>query len=134
EFRKYNYALNEHKNSSINPKRVSVVADLIKQNATILNFEDLRRTDVVLYYISLIFPTNTPYKEKWYPETSCYNPYNFDILPKIISKRYFEKIKVLFAVENVNELKIKIDNIIEQDNVGGFHKVPHIKNGLNYDQ
>lgn len=135
EFRKYNYTLNEFKNQSVNPKRVSVVADLIRKYATILKFENLKRADIVLYYISLFYPNKTAFSEKWFPETSCYNSFHFEVFPKIISKRYFEKIKFLFDVENVEELKTKLEELEEKDNIQtGYFKIPSIKSGFKFEE
>jgi hypothetical protein len=134
-FRHYNYTLNEYKNKSLNSKRISVTADLIKQYATILKFEDLKRTDILLYYISLFYPSKETYSSGyWFPETSCYNSYTIEVLPKLISKRYFEKIKILFDVENESEFKAKIEMLNEKDSLQrGYYGVPNIKAGLNFD-
>ncbi len=138
-FRTYNSTLNEYKNQTINPKRVSVVADKIKQYSTILNFKDLRETDILLYYLSLLNPSKSMYFKYWFPETSCYNSFDINILPKIVSKRFFEKVKIVFAVEDVNELRSKIDNVEKDDqefrnNVRGFYyTIPYIKSGLHYE-
>lgn len=138
-FRTYNSTLNEYKNQTINPKRVSVVADKIKQYSTILNFKDLRETDILLYYLSLLNPSQSMYFKYWFPETSCYNSFDINILPKIVSKRFFEKVKIVFAVEDVNELRSKIDNVEKDDqefrnNVRGFYyTIPYIKSGLHYE-
>ncbi|PZT98089.1 MAG: hypothetical protein DI622_22665, partial [Chryseobacterium sp.] len=98
KFRTYNYTLNEFKNRSINPKRISVVADKIKQYATIMNFKDLKEADLLLYYLSLFYPGKNQFFKYWFPETSCYNSFDVTILPKIISKRFFEKVKIIFNV------------------------------------
>ena len=129
-FRHYNYTLNEFKNRD----RVSVTADLIKQNATILKFDDLKRTDVLLYYMSLLYPNKSTFNNSWFPETSCYNSYPTEILPKLVSKRYFEKIKILFEVKNESEFKKKIEVIIEEDNYRkAYFNIPKITVGLNID-
>jgi len=137
-FRTYNYTLNEFKNQSINPKRISVVADKIKQYATILNFKDLKETDILLYYLSLDYPSKHFFKY-WFPETSCYNSFDINVLPKIVSKRFFEKVKILFDVNSANELREKIDNLEKIDNEFQSHSdrfhytIPSIKNGLHYE-
>lgn len=137
-FRAYNYTLNEFKNNDINPKRVSIVADKIKQYSTILDFKELRETDVLLYYLSLFYPSKNGFFKYWFPETSCYNPYDIKILPKIISKRYFEKVKTLFQVETPSELKEKIDDLEDVDvefksnSRSFYYNFPPLKIGLNY--
>lgn len=132
-FRKYNYTLNEYKNQTINPRRISVVADLIKKYSTVVKFEQNKNADILNYYMSLIYPQDTGFVDYWFPETSCYNPwYNAELFPKIISKRYFEKIKFLFNVEDVESFKELINKVMEKDTIQrGHHKVPKIENGLN---
>ncbi len=138
-FRTYNSTLNEYKNQSINPKRVSVVADKIKQYSTIINFKDLKETDILLYYLSLLNPSKNQFFKYWFPETSCYNSFDINILPKIVSKRFFEKLKIIFNVKDANELRNKIDNVVKEDeefrsNMRGFYYTfPYIKIGLHYE-
>ncbi len=129
-FKKYNYTLNEYKNQRITPKRVSVVADYINKYSTIVKFEDIRASDILIYYMSLIYPNESAYNN-WYPETSCYNSYRLDLFPKIISKRYFEKFKHLFDVNDIDEYKNKISNIIDKDKADrGYYNFPKIEVGL----
>ncbi len=132
DFKKYNYTLNEFKNQKINPKRVSVSADLVKKYSTIVKFEENKSSDILSYYMSLIHPSNTGYVQNWFPETSCYNSLYFDLFPKIISKRYFEKIKDLFNVESIQLYKKLINVVRDKDDIQrGFYKIPKIENGLN---
>jgi hypothetical protein len=132
DLRKYNYTLNEFKNQKINPKRVSVVADLIKKYSTIVKFEENKSSDILSYYMSLIHPPNTGFVHNWFPETSCYNSYNFDLFPKIISKRYFEKVKYLFNVENIESYKELINRVKDKDDIQrGYYNVPKVENGMN---
>tara|TARA_R110002049_G_scaffold308805_1_gene514136 strand:+ start:140 stop:1594 length:1455 start_codon:yes stop_codon:yes gene_type:complete len=132
-FRKYNYTLNEYKNQTINPKRISVVADLIKKYSTVVKFEQNKNSDILNYFMSLIYPTDTGFVDTWFPETSCYNSwYDTELFPKIISKRYFEKIKFLFNVKDVESYKELINKVKDKDNIQrGHHKIPKIENGLN---
>lgn len=139
KFRTYNYTLNEFKNQSINPKRISVVADKIKQYATIINFKDLKETDILLYYLSLFYPCKDGFFKYWFPETSCYNSFDISILPKIVSKRFFEKVKVIFDVSSADELKSKIENLeitdkeFQNKSNRFYNNIPFIKNGLHYE-
>ncbi len=134
DFRKYNYTLNEFKNRTINPKRVSVVADLIKKYSTIIKFEENKSSDILSYYMSIIYPANSGFVDTWYPETSCYNSWYFDLFPKIISKRYFEKIKFLFNVEDIKSYKELINQVKDKDDTQrGYYKIPKIENGLNFE-
>lgn len=132
-FRNYNYTLNKYKNQTINPKRISVVADLIKKYSTVVKFEQNKNSDILNYYMSLIYPKDNGFIDSWFPETSCYNSwYNTELFPKIISKRYFEKVKFLFNVEDIESFKELINKVKEKDNIQrGHHRVPKIEIGLN---
>ena len=76
----------------------------------------LIEADVLLYYISLLFPNSKSYMGGyWFPETSCYRFYKLRVLSKTISERYFNKVKVLFGVQTKAELSTKTDEIILVD-------------------
>ena len=130
--RKYAYTLNEHKNQTINPKRISVTADLIKKYSTLIKFEENIASDVLIYYMSLIYPDKSSYLGNWFPETSCYNSWYKELFPKLISKRYFEKVKLLFDVTDVEQYKAKIKEIANTENIQrGHFNIPSIQIGLN---
>jgi hypothetical protein len=135
EFRQYVSTLNEHRNKKYQLNRVSVTADLIKQRAgEKYGFELLKDTDILLYYLSLLFPNNKSYyRGYWFPETSCYRNWRMRILPKTVSERYFNKVKVLFGVKDKAELISKVDEIEKagNDKVNDFnYMIPNMKKGL----
>jgi len=139
EFRHFVSSLNEHRNKKLQLNRVSVTADTIKQRATEkFNFEILIEADVLLHYISLLFPNNlSNYGGYWFPETSCYRFYKLRVLSKTISERYFNNVKVLFGVQTKAELVTKVDEIIKsgQDKINDFnYRIPNIKVGLRVDE
>ena len=103
-FQKYNYTLDRYKNERYNLRRVSVTADLVSQFTQKLNMQFLVQTDILLYYLSLIYPSNSMLEGIWYPTIGCYNR-KVEILPRLISKRYFDQVKVLFGVNNVTQFK-----------------------------
>ena len=112
---------------------ISVNADYIYKNATRLRPDELVKTDLLLYYLSIIFPKNFGYKAIWYPDCSVYNR-GTEVLPKLASKRYFEKAKVLFGVNNVEEYKNLVSSLkITKDYYDGYHVIPKIKNGLSFE-
>lgn len=62
EFRQYVYFLNEYRNKKYQLNRISVTADTLKKRATEkYNFETLQKVDILLYYISLLFPNKKSY-------------------------------------------------------------------------
>ena len=128
-FRAYNYMLNQFMNTS---RRISVVADYIKLYSAPAEFERLIRADILLYYISLWCHTNDILDTYWWPELSVYNQ-NKDILPYMASKKYFEKAKVLFGVNTVDEYKrliVSTPDILERN---GQYRVPMLPIGLERD-
>lgn len=134
DFRKYNYTLNAFKNQTIYPQRISVVADLIKKYSTVIKFEENISSDILSYYMSLIYPANPTIEYTWYPETSCYNAWYLGLFPKIISKRYFEKIRFLFDVEDIKSYKELINKLQDKDSVQrGYYRIPKIELGLHFE-
>lgn len=69
----------------------------------------------------------------WYPTTGCYNR-KVEILPRLISKRYFEQVKALFGVNNVTEFKKLLDGIKSKPLNDPYYRIPSIKQGLLYDK
>lgn len=130
-FRIYNYSLNKYVNQRMHSgRRISVVADRIKTNAVRVKFDDMVRTDLLLYYLSLIYPGKSMFEYYWYPDLSPYN-HQFAVLPRIVSLRYFNKAKVLFGVTSVAQYKALISSIDEPNNVrDGYHNVPSASKGL----
>ena len=129
-FQTHNYTLNDYKNKQEKSNRVSINADYIYNHAKAIKNTDLVRTDLLLYYLSVLYPSNFGYKTFWYPDCSIYNR-GVEVLPKLVSKRYFEKAKVLFGVTNVEEyVKLISSSKVASDYYDGMHMIPNIKNGL----
>lgn len=128
-FRTYNYTLNRYKNDRSQLRRVSVVADKMKANSVKVKFENMVRTDLLLYYLSLIYPSKDMFERYWYPELSAYNQ-QFVVLPKLASLRYFDKAKVMFGVSTVEEYKNIVSSIKEPELRDGYHNIPTAAKGL----
>lgn len=131
-FRTYNYTLNRYKNDRCQLRRVSVVADRMKANSVKVKFENMVRTDLLLYYLSLIYPSKDMFERYWYPELSAYNQ-QFVVLPKLASLRYFDKAKVMFGVGTVEEYKNIVSSIKEPELRDGYHNIPTAAKGLLYE-
>lgn len=131
-FRKYNYTLDKYKNARYNLSRVSVTADLISQYAKALDMRFLVQADILLYYLSLIYPSASLMDEIWFPVMGCYNQ-KTEILPRLVSKRYFKHAKVLFGVNSAEDFKRLLDDV-KVDRLNGNYRVPSIKQGLLYDR
>jgi hypothetical protein len=122
----------------MNLGRSSVTADLINKRAsTKYDFDLLMETDLFLHYLSLLYmESKTDKLSIWFPETSCYNTWGntrIRFLTKTASERYFNKFKILFVVNDKNELMKKLDDIVNAGNKGFFDMnsfVADIKDGF----
>lgn len=132
-FREYNYTLNELVNETYPSKRLSVTADYIKKYADRIPFDNLIKADILLFYLSVLYPGDNFLDRIWYPELAVYNQ-QLQVLPKIISKRYFDSCKCLFGVQTIEEYKkllLDLNDAIRQLGTG-LQGVPNIKEGLLY--
>lgn len=132
-FQSYIATFNRVKHDLTNSRRISITADTVKQYATILKFEDLVASDILLYYLSLVFPGSGYFDTYWYPDLSVYNGY-VELYPRLVSKRYFEKFKRLFNVEDEAAFNKLISAVQEPNIRDGYHRIPPIKQGLCLDK
>lgn len=132
-FRTYNYTLNRYKNDRQQLHRVSVVADMMKTNAVKIKFDEMVRADLLLYYLSLLYPSKDMLERYWYPDLSVYNQ-QFVILPKLASLRFFNKAKVMFGVNTVEDYKNLVSNIKEPELRDGYHNIPSAATGLSVEE
>ncbi len=130
-FRSYNYTLNQYMNTG-SPKRVSVTADYIRNYSSSLEFDKMVRADILLYYISLWHHVDTIFDSAWFPELSVYNR-DAQILPRLVSKKYFEEAKTLFDVNTVTEFKELLEGTTENLDRMGLYRVPSVLTGLLHD-
>ena len=69
----------------------------------------------------------------WYPDCSIYNG-GVEVLPKLASKRFFEKAKVLFGVNTVDEYKALVSSLNDPNySYDGYHMIPSIPKALSQD-
>lgn len=134
DLRTYNQTLNDHKKQRDNLNYYSVEGSLIKQT-TGENFENLVKTDILLYYLSLIYKHKFSIVDYWFPTLGVYNQ-NMDIMPMLISRRYFEKVKILFKVNTPEEFRAIISGISEPEIRKYEHglRIPVINKGLMLDR
>ncbi len=129
DFRAYNYTLNRFKNDREHLNKVSVEANMMINSATVITGEELVKADLLLYYLSLFYPVKGEFFSYWYPELSIYNR-SIEVLPRIASKRYFDKVKFLFGVDDVESFKKKVLSIQEPEIRDGYRCIPDIRQGL----
>lgn len=98
---------------------ISPMADLIiKRLLSSISKEEFIEGDILCYYI-----TSLEGILKWFPITYVYdsrfNYRNNTLLTRLISKRYFEKVKYVFDVETVSELKERLIDLEKKDREQG---------------
>ena len=140
-FNVHNY-LFEYRKKRLKLNRVNLESDTIKERATNdkIHFTDLQQADLILYYVSCLQQIDLQEKEwypYWFPNLMVYSIYNFPHLNKLLSKRYFEKFKIILGVNSKEELVSKVSQL-EGENLGNIstlhYTVPNIKYGLKLDQ
>jgi len=131
-------SLDKSRNKRLKLNKISLSADLLKTRADLkdLPFSDLVQTDLLLYYISLFHIELNHQRFKWFPQLSIYNSnLNIALIKKAKSQIFFEKIKCLFYVNDVNELKLTLDEITKNENKYSrelYYHIPPIKEGFSY--
>ncbi|MBR1754863.1 hypothetical protein IJ732_08520, partial [bacterium] len=137
----------EYRNRRLGTRLYSYTADTLINRANINGISyisELTETDLLLYYISNL-KTGKAY-DCWFPLTykyagngRSYYSYKLNILKKLISRRHFEKIKILFEVNTIEELKQLFNNFSEDANnymsySGGSGHVMPLKHHIDYDE
>lgn len=107
-FRRHLVSLDEHRNKRLKMNRKSITADLLKQRSgTLFSFDDLKEADALLYYLSIMKQGATAYMW-WWPVTSAYDIWNLNFMKRGISNRFFNKVKALFGVDTIEEMREKV--------------------------
>jgi len=114
-FDNYPRSLDEIRNKRLDKRRVSLTADLIKEHSTRtdITFDEIKQADLVLYYITELHGGHF----SWFPRTSVYNSRGsaVELFERMVSLQYFEKIKGLFDIQNIEQLKKMIAEYIEKN-------------------
>lgn len=133
-----------YRNKRLNARRVSYTTDILMERAICHGIdykEQIIETDLLLYYISHLMTHNI--YQCWFPMTHIYiaDIYRFkiNILKRLISKRHFEKVKVLFNVNTIEELKQLFNSFSEDINQnmrypGSWGYVSELSQHINYDE
>lgn len=104
-FQKYMRCL-EHRNQRLNLRRLSIRADLLKERCvgTGIDFRYLQQADFVAFMRQEV--ETKDYYNRWWPETLLYSAHGpFEIFARSVSKSYFDKAKVLLAIEKPKDLE-----------------------------
>lgn len=124
-----NISVLDYRNKKLNLRRTNLFADKLKDRATFekIQFSDIREADVILYYISCL--TKAKSKKKsigyqhsfWFPYTTVYNTYTILSTQRIISKRFFERYKMILGVESKEQL-ISLVEYIKAEKIGKMNE------------
>lgn len=115
-FRKYMYSL-KHRNDKLDQKRLSIRADMLKNRSlgTGVEFRDLMQADFVLYTRAELEAEED--HGRWWPETLLYLGHfhgAFEIFARAASKKYFNEVKCLLAIDSPEDLD-ELMNAYEED-------------------
>ena len=107
------------RNDRLQLRRYSITADIVKQRADHpkYNFDKLKEYDTLLYYLAILKnkdANQVAYHNwsRWWPYLTVYSVHRLIILQKLVSKRYFEKVKPVFGVTSLADLKTKVQHAI----------------------
>jgi hypothetical protein len=137
-FNQYVEFLDRVRNERLNFKLISFTAQLIIQRANhrLIPEELIKETDFILFSISLF---QLDVDKLWFPRLYIYMNHvrTVPLLKMMISKRYFEKIKILFVVNDLEQFKKRIKEIEEQkilekskinrDLLSIYYRLPDVK-------
>lgn len=109
DFYQYMRTLDDHRNSRLKLNRVSIAADIQKENAAkydAVNFDDLHNADSLLHLLTRFnFPDNRD--AWWFPRLSVYSRRSegvVDPMGELISKSRADEIAKMFGATDVDKL------------------------------
>lgn len=121
-FNEYPRSLEEIRNQRLKLNRVSIVADMIRSRAegSSVDFDALLEADLILHYVTFLHIV--PRQDwnwnwsVWFPRLSPFSSRtgNISLLEKMISKRFFERAKVLFDADTPQDLVDKAEQSKEK--------------------
>lgn len=133
DFRFYLHSL-ESRNLRLNLRRYSLMADKLIERANYnnKNYKNLLiEIDLLLHYVS-----RTYCKRSWFPTTYIYKDIleKVSILEKMVKRKYFNEIKLLFKVDTKEEMKTLIQENLSEDIMGYGDYIPNISTSINIDK
>lgn len=129
-------SLDRDRKSRLHSDRISLATDLLISENRIgykkLNFDQLQESDRILHYVAYL-------KDEysfWFPYLAMYRVKELTLMKKAESKLFFDKIKKIFGINSVEELKNKINEIPKHKR--NFYDINYnlvdIMKGLNVDK
>lgn len=109
-FRRYIRSLDEQRKNRLKSNRISITADKLIERTSLRKYNKqlLVQTDLLFFYISCLLKK----EGLWFPTTYIFGIYEkVEILQRMQSRRFFERIKGLFNVNTKDEFIDKINDI-----------------------
>lgn len=96
------------------PNLYTLMGDILvkREKKPILTKESLSNADLVLYQLFPLLDLDSDGQDYWFPLTYVYHRETQNIWRRMKSKRYCEKIKVLFGAKTIEDLKIKVSKSV----------------------
>lgn len=139
QFSFYIRSLDELRKKRLNSNLISITAQLLVDRSKVNGKEykdNILDTDLLLYYISKIkFDNNI-----WFPTTYIYKEEykKIDLLKRLVRKKYFNKVKILFNVNTLEEMKELIKNnheiVRERGYPTSYNSIPFISDHVSVDE
>ncbi len=109
-FYAYSQAL-DRRNEKLNLRRLSPIADLIKERATrrAIPFKDVMQADAVLFVQTLVGENS-----RWYPQTLVFAEYgvSFPLFQRMAQRKQFERSSLVFGGGSAADLKAKVQEAL----------------------
>ena len=119
----------EARNQRLNLRRISLIADELKNRATRsdIKFNGVMQADLVLFVKSALS------NSRWYPQTLIYAEHavRFPLFLRATQKRHFEHLKQIFSVASVDDFRQKMNAGQERLRTGEWFNLGW--NGVNFE-
>ena len=137
EFYTYSHRL-KNRNERLNLRRISPIADLIKERATCsdIPFRDVMQAELVILLAAILSD-----EVKWYPHTLVYSDRGgtrFPLFVRAAQHKNFERLKIITGVDSGDELRQKFKEGSERHGINRwtnrvFHADVSFWNSMNMD-
>ncbi len=117
--------------------RTCITADIIKVRSIYpgVGFEDIVDVDCILSITTAMEDKDGYMMDIWYPKCNIYTSYRRnELFKKMISKRHFEKVKVLLKVNTADEFKDIIKQVIEKSYKVGYSAIYNVNSLINLEK
>ncbi|MBN1184646.1 MAG: hypothetical protein JXB49_20300 [Bacteroidales bacterium] len=124
--------LNSFRIRRLGLNQINVTAELLSRriNSQYFTLDEIKETDLILYYVSIISAKYENHSRIWFPYMSIFRIHNSKILNRLKSKRFFESFKIVLNIKDIKELGERLEYVkkFELDRVDRFYySLPYIE-------